>query len=66
VLRGWAAVKRRSGQKVKMKVTARSPVRRRSASAAALAAAGYRQRVLKSAKIYRRKGRSPLGREADE
>ncbi|HZP08516.1 hypothetical protein [Methyloceanibacter sp.] len=57
-------MKKRSGRKAK--VTARNPVKRRSAAAVALAGAGYRQRVVKSAKTYRRKGRNPLEREDDE
>jgi hypothetical protein len=49
-----------------VKVTAKNPVKRRSAAAAALAGARYRKRVVKSAKTYRRKGRTPLGQEDDE
>jgi NAD dependent epimerase/dehydratase family enzyme len=56
------AKKRASG---KVNVTAKNPVKRRSA-AAALASARYRKRVVKSAKLYRRKGKTPLGQENDE
>ena len=49
-----------------MKVTAKNPVKRRSAAAAALAGARYRKRVVKSAKTYRRKSKTPLGREDDD
>jgi hypothetical protein len=56
--------KKRSGSKVR--VIAKNPVKRRSASAAALASARYRKRVVKSAKTYRRKGKVPLGREDNE
>jgi hypothetical protein len=34
----------------------KNPVKRRSASAAALADARYRKRIVKSAKVYTRKG----------
>jgi hypothetical protein len=57
-------VKKRQGGKVT--VTARNPVKRRSAAAAALASARYRKRVVKSVKLYRRKGKSLLGQEDDE
>jgi hypothetical protein len=57
------AKKRASG---KVNVTAKNPVKRRSAAAAALASARYRKRVVKSAKLYRRKGKTPLGQENDE
>jgi hypothetical protein len=50
----------------KVKVTAKNPVKRRSAAAAALAGARYRKRVVKSAKTYRRKSKTPLGREDDD
>jgi hypothetical protein len=59
-----AVANKRSGSKVK--VTAKNPVKRRSAAAAALAGARYRKRVVTSAKTYRRKGRNPLGQEDDE
>jgi len=49
-----------------MKVTAKNPVKRRSASAAGLAGPLYRKRVVKSAKTYRRKGKTPFAREDDE
>ncbi|MGE5260855.1 MAG: hypothetical protein ACM3MH_08245 [Actinomycetota bacterium] len=55
--------KKRPG--VKVAVVVRNPVKRRSAAAAALASARYKKRVVKSAKLYRRKGRSPLGQEDD-
>ncbi len=64
MLRGLAVVKKRG--KRTGKVTARNPVKRRSSAAAALASAGYRQRVVRSAKIYRRKGRRLFGPEDDE
>jgi hypothetical protein len=57
-------VKKRAGGKVT--VTAKNPVKRRSAVAAALASARYRKRVENGAKIYRRKGKTPRGREDDE
>ncbi len=56
--------KKRAGSKVK--VTAKNPVKRRSAAASALASARYRKRVVKSTKLYRRKGKIPLGQEDDE
>ncbi len=56
--------KRQSGRK--LKVTAKNPVKRRSAAAAALAGARYRKRVVKSLKTYRRKGRTPPGEGDDE
>ena len=59
-----AVAKKSSGRKVK--VTAKNPVKRRSAAAAALAGARYRKRVVKSAKTYRRKGKTPLAQEDDE
>lgn len=59
-----AVAKKRSGSKVK--VTAKYPVKHRSAAAAALAGASYRKRVVKSARTYRRKGRTPLGQEDGE
>lgn len=49
-----------------MKVTAKNPVKRRSASAAALAGPLYRKHVVKSAKTYRRKGKTPFAQEDDE
>jgi len=58
-----AVAKKRSG---KVTVTAKNPVKRRSASAAALAGPLYRKRVVKSAKTYRRKGKTPFAREDDE
>jgi hypothetical protein len=56
------AKKRASG---KVKVTAKNPVKRRSAAAAALARARYHKRVVKSALLYRRKGKTPLVQEDD-
>ena len=56
--------KRQSGGK--LKVTAKNPVKRRSAAAAALAGARYRKRVVKSLKTYRREGRTPEGEGEDE
>jgi hypothetical protein len=50
----------------KVTVTAKNPVKRRSAAAAALAGARYRTRAVKSAKLYRRKGKVRLGQEDDE
>jgi len=47
--------KKRTGRKMKPKKT----VKRRSAAAAALATPVYRKRVVKSAKAYRRKGKTP-------
>lgn len=44
-------MKKQSGRSVK----AKTPVKRRSRSAAALASSHYRPRVLKSAKAYNRK-----------
>jgi hypothetical protein len=41
----------------------KNPVKRRSASAAALADARYRKRIVKSAKVYTRKGKSVPGDE---
>ncbi len=41
----------------------KNTVKRRSASAAALADARYRKRVVKSAKVYRRKAKAPLVEE---
>lgn len=64
MLRVASAVAKRSGSRVK--VTAKNPVKRRSAAAAALAGARFRKRVVKSAKTYRRKGKTPLGQEDDE
>jgi stalled ribosome alternative rescue factor ArfA len=58
-----AVAKKRSD---KVKVTAKNPVKRRSASAAALAGPLYRKRVVKSAKTYRRKGKTPFAQEDDE
>jgi len=58
-----AVAKKRSG---KVKVTAKNQVKRRSASAAALAGPLYRKRVVKSAKTYRRKGKTPFAQEDDE
>ena len=50
----------------KVKVTAKNPVKRRSASAAALFRPFlYRKRVVKSAKTYRRKGKTPFAQEDD-
>jgi hypothetical protein len=56
------AKKRASG---KVKVKAKNPVKRRSAAAAALASARYHKRVVKSAKLYRREGKTPFGQEDD-
>jgi hypothetical protein len=55
--------KKRAG---KATVTAKNPLKRRSAAAAALASPRYRKRVVKSARLYRRKGKIPLGQEDDE
>jgi hypothetical protein len=44
----------------------KNPVKRRSASAAALADARYRKRVVKSAKAYTRKGKTLLSDEDPE
>jgi hypothetical protein len=44
----------------------KNPVKRRSASAAALADARYRKRVVKSAKVYSRKGKTALSDEDSE
>ena len=44
----------------------KNPVKRRSASAAALADARYRKRVVKSAKVYSRKGKTALSDEDRE
>jgi hypothetical protein len=41
----------------------KNPVKRRSASAAALADARYRKRIVKSAKVYTRKGKPVPGDE---
>ena len=57
------ANRRRGG---KVSITTKNPVKRRSAAAAALAGARYRKRVVKSAKVYRRKGKTPLEHEDDE
>ena len=51
--KGRARPKKRAGRSMKLK----NPVKRRSASAAALADARYRKRVVKSAKVYTRKGK---------
>jgi len=53
--------KRQSGRKV----TAKGPVKRRSAAAAALANPSYRKRVVNSAKAYRRTTKTPA-REGDD
>ena len=44
----------------------KNPVKRRSAAAAALADGRYRNRVMKSAKVYSRKKKSALPNEDDE
>jgi hypothetical protein len=51
--KGRARPKKRAGRSMKLK----TPVKPRSASAAALADARYRKRVVKSAKVYTRKGK---------
>ena len=51
--KGRARPKNRAGRSMKLK----NPVKRRSAFAAALADARYRKRVVKSAKVYTRKGK---------
>jgi hypothetical protein len=51
--KGRARPKKRAGRSMKLK----NPVKPRSASAAALADARYRKRVVKSAKVYTRKGK---------
>jgi hypothetical protein len=56
------AKKRATG---KVKVTAKNPVKRRSAAAAALASARYHKRVVNRAKLYRRKSKTPLGQADD-
>jgi stalled ribosome alternative rescue factor ArfA len=53
--------KRQTGREV----TAKNPVKRRSAAAAALGSPIYRKRVVKSAKAYRRKTKTPA-REGDD
>jgi stalled ribosome alternative rescue factor ArfA len=54
---------KRTGQKMKAKRT----LKRRSAAAAALASPLYRKRVVRSAKAYRRKGKTPSqGDESEE
>ena len=53
---------KRAGGKMKAKNT----VKRRSAAAAALADARYRKRVVKSAKIYSRKGKPAPSDEDSE
>jgi hypothetical protein len=52
--KGRAKPRKRAGPSMKVK----NPVKRRSASAAALADARYRKRIVKSAKVYTRKGKS--------
>ena len=44
----------------------KNPVKRRSASAAALADARYHKRVVKNAKVYSRKGKIALSQENSE
>jgi hypothetical protein len=63
MLRVGAVAKKRGGRRVK--VTAKNPVKRRSASAAALADARYRKRVVNSAKTYRRQ-KTPAAQKDDE
>jgi hypothetical protein len=60
--KGRARPKKRAGRSMKLK----NPVKRRSASAAALADARYRKRVVKSAKVYSRKGKTALSDEDSE
>lgn len=60
--KGRASTKKRSGRKVKVKKT----VKRRSAAAAALAGPLYRKRVVKSAKVYSRKGKARMQEEGAE
>ena len=60
--KGRARPKQRAGRSMKLK----NPVKRRSASAAALADARYRKRVVKSAKAYSRKKKAALANEDDE
>ena len=58
-VKGRARPNKRAGRSMKVK----NPVKRRSASAAALADARYRKRIVKSAKVYTRKGKSVPGDE---
>ena len=51
--KGRARPKKRASRSMKLK----NPVKPRSASAAALADVRYRKRVVKSAKVYTRKGK---------
>jgi hypothetical protein len=60
--KGRAKSKQRAGRSMKLK----SPIKRRSASAAALADARYRKRVVKSTKVYSRKRKAALRDEDDE
>jgi hypothetical protein len=60
--KGRARPKKRAGRSRKLK----NPVKRRSASAAALADARYHKRVVKNAKVYSRKGKIALSQEDSE
>jgi hypothetical protein len=57
--KGRAKPKKRAGRRMKPRKT----VKRRSATAAALADARYRKRVVKSAKAYSREAKAPLVEE---
>jgi hypothetical protein len=60
--KGRTRWKQQAGRSMKVK----NPVKRRSAAAAALADGRYRNRVMKSAKVYGRKKKSALPNEDDE
>jgi hypothetical protein len=60
--KGRTRRKQQAGRSMKLK----NPVKRRSAAAAALADGRYRNRVMKSAKVYSRKKKSALPNEDDE
>ena len=60
--KGRVGSNKRPGRRMKVKKT----VKRRSASAAALASPLYRKRVVKSAKLYSRKGKARRQEEGTE
>jgi len=60
--RGSKRPKQRRGGKMKPKKT----LKRRSAAAAALGSPLYRKRVVKSGKVYRRKGKRGMVADLDE
>ncbi len=53
----------RSRRSARRKMKAKKTVKRRSAAAAALASPRYRKRVVKSTRVYSRKGKPPAREE---